>query len=254
MPAGIIPAAVKEDSGHNSGANNSGNSSGGAVSGTDSESDADARNKKVLDLSQLQWTAQLEEVVEEMLMRNAFEFKSTAKEFQRYLNQQEERANVFYKVDAKTLQLKWTDIEIRTHVIPQMQQESRQRGAAVDDKELEDDLPPLEHTSVTPQAKMLAREEQKQDSGDESDGLTQEQINERVKNEMLRLAMKSRGQFTPEQQETPKKATPVISYNSSDEEEEATGESSQGTIPEAVSPAKASPVQYSKYTDLEELD
>ena len=53
---------------------------------------------------------------------------------------------VFYKIDAKTLQLKWTEIEVRKHVMPQMQQENSAVGVAGDDDEegLEDDLPPLE--------------------------------------------------------------------------------------------------------------
>ena len=32
--------------------------------------------------------------------------------------------NTVYKIDSKTLQLRWTDIEIRRYVIPKMQQES----------------------------------------------------------------------------------------------------------------------------------
>ena len=33
----------------------------------------------------------------------------------------DEVQSLFFKIDAKTLQLKWTDIEIRKHVIPDMQ-------------------------------------------------------------------------------------------------------------------------------------
>lgn len=136
----VIPAAFNE-------ATNSGNSSGGgAVSGTDSESEPDTLGRMVKDLTAVQWTPSLEGRLEEILIRNAFDFKSAAKEFQRYLNCPENpdvMQTVFYKIDAKTLQLKWTDIEIRKHVIPQMQQDhdNAEDGA---NEDVEDDLPPLE--------------------------------------------------------------------------------------------------------------
>ena len=51
--------------------------------------------------------------------------------------------SLFFKIDAKTLQLKWTDIEIRRHVIPEMQKQ--QKNEAEDNNEsVEDDLPPLD--------------------------------------------------------------------------------------------------------------
>ncbi len=50
---------------------------------------------------------------------------------------------VFFRIDPKTLQLKWTDIEIRKHVIPQMQSEQK-KEAEVTNESLEDDWPPLE--------------------------------------------------------------------------------------------------------------
>lgn len=56
---------------------------------------------------------------------------------------------VFYKIDAKTLQLKWTEIEVRKHVIPQMQNENN-----ADNEALEDDLPPLEEEPVPVRAKV----------------------------------------------------------------------------------------------------
>jgi len=46
----------------------------------------------------------------------------TAKEFQRYLNVVEDGAN-FYILDTKTIMHKWTDIEIRKHVLPKMNEE-----------------------------------------------------------------------------------------------------------------------------------
>lgn len=72
----LVPAVVNENS------NNSGNSSGGgAVSGTDSESEPDTMGRMVKDLTAVQWTPSLEGKLEDMLLRNAFDFKSTAKEF-----------------------------------------------------------------------------------------------------------------------------------------------------------------------------
>lgn len=117
---GIIPAAVADNS------NNSGNSSGGAVSGTDSESEPDTMGRMVKDLSAINWNATLEGKLEDILIRNVFDFKLAAKEFQRYVNSSDnpdEAKTLFFKIDPKTLQLKWTDIEIRKHVIPTMQKE-----------------------------------------------------------------------------------------------------------------------------------
>ena len=48
-------------------------------------------------------------------------------------------SNVFYKIDAKTLQLKWTDIEIRRHVIPTLSKEEKSDSVEDDEEE----LPPL---------------------------------------------------------------------------------------------------------------
>ena len=101
----------------------------------------------VKDLTAVSWTPRLEAQLEEILIRNAFDFKATAKDFQRYLNSDSNPdvvQTLFFKIDAKTLQLKWTDIEIRKHVIPQMQQDTKAANEAVPDEALEDDLPPLE--------------------------------------------------------------------------------------------------------------
>ena len=57
-------------------------------------------------------------------MNNLFDFAEAAKEFQKHLNDIErgDGSNAWFKVDPKTLQLKWTDIEVRKqrHVIPSM--------------------------------------------------------------------------------------------------------------------------------------
>ena len=152
QPAGgIIPAAVNE--------NNSGNSSSGAVSGTDSESEPDTMGRMVKDLSAVQWCPRLEMKLEEILIRNAFDFKSTAKDFQRYINSSDNPDQIqtlFFRIDSRTLQLKWTDIEIRKHVIPKMQKDHQEEE---EEANLEDDLPPLEKPSVK-QDELLPREKQ----------------------------------------------------------------------------------------------
>ncbi len=53
----------------------------GAVSGTSSESDTDYTGIEIKDLSQVRWTPRLEATLEEILIRNQFDFKNTAKEF-----------------------------------------------------------------------------------------------------------------------------------------------------------------------------
>jgi hypothetical protein len=51
----------------------------------------------------VRWTPRLEATLEEILIRNQFDFKNTAKEFQRVLNRDEGSTNVAYKIDSKTL-------------------------------------------------------------------------------------------------------------------------------------------------------
>lgn len=99
----------------------------------------------------MKWVPKLEADLEEMLVRNQFDFIGAAKEFQRYLNSNELSSptnNNFYKIDAKTLQLKWTDIEIRKHVIPTLNKEEDQEDELSDEDQNEgDELPPLEQPS-----------------------------------------------------------------------------------------------------------
>lgn len=49
-----------------------------------------------------------------LLMKNFFDFNKTAKEFARILNEHVDE-DKWYVVDAKSLQLRWTDIEIRKY-------------------------------------------------------------------------------------------------------------------------------------------
>merc|ERR1712060_404634 len=115
MATPVIPAPIVEG-------NNSGNSSGGAVSGTDSESEAETGGRMVKDISAIEWTPRLESELEEILIRNAFDFKAASKDFQHYVNSEKNNpeaiVTLFFKIDSKLLQRKWTEIEVRKHVIP----------------------------------------------------------------------------------------------------------------------------------------
>ena len=72
---GVIPTPKPVQQAEQNAQSDSGNSSGaGAVSGTDSESEVDTSDKQIVDLSSLRWTPQLESNLEEMLIRNAFDF------------------------------------------------------------------------------------------------------------------------------------------------------------------------------------
>ena len=88
-----------------------------------------------------------------MLIRNQFDFKATAKEFQRVLNRDEGTNTVVFKIDYKILQLRWTDIEIRRHVMPKMQEGnltySDRVAAEAQQVQDEEELPPLEEAPQT---------------------------------------------------------------------------------------------------------
>ena len=71
----MIPVAAASAVDNPRDPNSSGNSSGGAVSGTDSESEPDTMGRMVKDLTAVSWTPGLEAKLEEMLIRNAFDFK-----------------------------------------------------------------------------------------------------------------------------------------------------------------------------------
>ena len=75
------------------------------------------------DLTQVKWSPKLESILEDILMMNQFDFKLAAKEFCNHLNLQNNQSNNFFVIDGKNLQLKWTDIEIRRHVLPKMEVE-----------------------------------------------------------------------------------------------------------------------------------
>lgn len=62
--------------------------------------------RMVKDLSAVSWTPALEAKLEEMLIRNVFDFKAAGKEFQRHLNSidnPDSQQSLFFKIDAKIL-------------------------------------------------------------------------------------------------------------------------------------------------------
>jgi len=73
------------------------------------------------------------------LIQHCFDFKAASREFIRTVNKDE--PNNFYKLDIKTLQLRWTDIEIRKYRLNDL-------GNDKSDEE-DEELPPLETTERT---------------------------------------------------------------------------------------------------------
>ena len=153
---------------------------------------------------------------------------------------------VFYMIDPKTLQLKWTDIEIRKHVIPQMQQEQN------NNEEVEDDLPPLEQPATeidsdrkAPSPERVEPEESNTNHTEEAEEENEEELKTQIKSTIEKITDMHQ---TKEAKKT--KSTPVFSYSDDDEESTTPSSSSRAT----GASAKPNTVQYSKYTDLEELD
>ena len=109
---------------------------------TDSE-ESESENK--LSMQQFRWTPAKETLLEEILMKHFFDFHAAAKEFTRIINDQ--ASGECYQIDAKSLQLRWTDIEIRKYRLPQSGSPSKSQDAEEEKEtreEEEDDLPPLE--------------------------------------------------------------------------------------------------------------
>lgn len=72
------------------------------------------------------WTPEYEDKLEDILMKHYFDFHLAAKEFSKIVNKEALAGNsqsVIYQIDAKTLQLRWTDIEIRQYRLNQFHEE-----------------------------------------------------------------------------------------------------------------------------------
>ena len=80
-----------------------------------------------------------EELLEEVLIQHCFDFKAASREFIKTVNK-DEPVN-FFKLDIKTLQLRWTDIEIRKYRLNDTGAYKSDEENASDDGA---DLPPLE--------------------------------------------------------------------------------------------------------------
>jgi hypothetical protein len=72
------------------------------------------------------------------LIKNQFNFTSASREFSRLVNK-DPNSEVYYQVDKKTLQLRWTDVEIRKYRMAASKDNSQQETGEDEDE----DLPPL---------------------------------------------------------------------------------------------------------------
>jgi len=75
------------------------------------------------------------------LIQHCFDFKAASREFIRTVNKDE--PNNFYKLDIKTLQLRWTDIEIRKYRLNDLGNDKS------DEENTDEELPPLDTTERT---------------------------------------------------------------------------------------------------------
>lgn len=66
-------------------------------------------------LADVKWTTELEQSLEDALIDAEFNFDQAAKAVERKLNRELGDNFTTYKVDAKAMQFKWTEIEIRQH-------------------------------------------------------------------------------------------------------------------------------------------
>jgi len=98
----VIPAAIKKSTGYSSSDNEKKDYIAGAVSATDSESETEFMTKirGNREKGQIKWTPELEEKLEEILLKNQFEFRAASREFCKYVN---ETSPIFYTVDVKQL-------------------------------------------------------------------------------------------------------------------------------------------------------
>jgi hypothetical protein len=62
------------------------------------------------------WTSEYEDLLEELLIKHSFDFRAATRDFVKEINKEDNET--FYSIDAKTLQLRWTDVEIRKYRLP----------------------------------------------------------------------------------------------------------------------------------------
>ena len=136
----------------------------GAVVTTDSESEA-PKDKEVVPFK---WTPENEEQLEDILTSNMFDFRHAAREFSRVVNSNNE-GNKWYEIDAKALQLRWTDIEIRKYRLAQHKIQNYNNAQVEDDEE----LPPLEEEKMNEGGSQKV-EEGRNGSGSEGDNSGEE--------------------------------------------------------------------------------
>jgi len=58
-------------------------------------------------------------LLEKTLLKHLFNFKLAAREISRQVN--DDNSNNWFQIDARILQARWTDIELRNHVLPNLQ-------------------------------------------------------------------------------------------------------------------------------------
>ena len=89
------------------------------MSATDSESESEfiAKLRGGREKNKFNWTPEAEEQLEDVLIKNQFDFRAASREFCKLINQ---NSAIFYSMDVKQLQLRWTDIEIRKYSHTQM--------------------------------------------------------------------------------------------------------------------------------------
>ena len=72
-----------------------------------------------MSMQQFKWTPENEELLEQILMKHLFDFNAAAKDFTKTINEglhsKNPEGGEVYQIDAKSLQLRWTDIEIRKY-------------------------------------------------------------------------------------------------------------------------------------------
>ena len=71
-------------------------------------------------LQDVKWTPELEQVLEDALIGAGFNFEEAAETVSDRLNKDLGDNFTTYRVDSKSLQLKWTDIEIRQHTMHEL--------------------------------------------------------------------------------------------------------------------------------------
>ena len=237
----VIPAAIRKE-----------NHEAGAVSATDSESETEFQQKLRGNRTKkaFKWTPKHEHELEELLIKHSFDFKAATRDFLRLINSLDDEQ--YYEMDTKTLQLRWTDIEIRKYRLNNAAASNMKFNQEEEDDDLE--LRDLDEETDDDKSAVGPSQEPTQSKADhaESPSIEQRQADRQAKLHEKEELLRREQEYQKETKD--RVQTNMFGYSDgSSSEDNQIDSSTASTLKNKDKHSHASSVT-PYYSDLEELD